>query len=158
MEPADALARLTRLEDLQQIRDLKMRYARYADDGYDADGLASLFAPDAVWDGGALFGRAEGTEALRAHFATAPAVITWALHYILAPELSLDPDGVHASGTWYLWQPCTRRRRSGEEVQAWLCGTYQDTYVKQDGAWRFQTVQIDGRWLDAPPSTLPSGS
>ena len=155
MDSADVLARLTRIEDLQQIRDLKMRYARYADDGYDADGLASLFAPDAVWDGGALFGRAEGTEALRAHFATAPEAIPWALHYILAPELTLDPDGVHASGTWYLWQPCTRRRRSGDERQAWLAGTYRDTYVKLDGVWRFQTVQVDARWLDALPSTPP---
>ena len=155
--PADLAARLTRLEDVQQIRDLKMRYARFADAGYDADGLASLFAPDAVWDGGALFGRAEGTEAIRVHFRGAPERIPWALHYVLAPELSLDADGVHASGTWYLWQPCTRRRRSGEEHQAWLAGTYRDTYVRLADGWRFQTVEVRARWLEAPPSTLPAG-
>ena len=55
-------------------------------------------------------------------------------------------------GTWYLWQPCTRRRRSGEEHPAWLAGTYDDTYVKLDGRWLFQTVQVNARWLDAPPS------
>ena len=84
-----------------------------------------------------------------------PPRIPWALHYVLAPELTLDDNGVHASGTWYLWQPCTRRRRSGEESQAWLAGTYQDTYVKLDGVWRFQTVEVHARWLEAPPSTLP---
>ena len=54
---------LQRLVDIEAIRALKVRYARYADAGYDADGLASLFTEDGVWDSGALFGRCVGRDA-----------------------------------------------------------------------------------------------
>jgi hypothetical protein len=151
----DLGTRLARLEDLEAIRALKMRYSRYCDDGYDPDGIASLFVPHGVWDGGRLFGRAEGTDGIREHFGSATSRIPWSLHYILAPELEVDPAGDRARGTWYLWQPCTRRLRTGEDRQAWLAGTYRDTYVKVDGRWLFDTVLIDARWLDAPAGTLP---
>src|SRR4051812_7805972 len=104
---------LQHLLDLEAIRALKVRYARYADAGYDADGLASLFTDDGVWDGGRLFGRAEGRDAIRAHFVSAPSRVTWALHYVLCPEITIAPDGTSAEGTWYLWQPCTALRRRG---------------------------------------------
>jgi len=142
-------ATVQRLADLEAIRALKVRYARYADDGYDAEGIASLFTEDGVWDGGALFGRCEGRDGLVAHFRGAPERIPWALHYVLCPEIDLAPDGRSATGTWYLWQPCTRRRRSGDE-QAFLAGTYADTYVKTDEGWRFATVTVDARWLEDP--------
>jgi hypothetical protein len=35
--------RLARLEDIEAIQRLKERYAYYCDNGYDADGFASLF-------------------------------------------------------------------------------------------------------------------
>jgi hypothetical protein len=151
----DLGVRLARLEDLEAIRALKMRYARYCDAGYDPDGIASLFVADGVWDGGQLFGRQEGADRIREHFVNATSRIPWSLHYILAPELDLDADGQRARGTWYLWQPCTRRLRTGEERQAWLAGTYRDTYVKVDGGWRFETVVVEARWLDRPTGTLP---
>ena len=39
------------LEAEAAIVRLKARYARFADDGYDAEGIASLFVPDGVRDG-----------------------------------------------------------------------------------------------------------
>jgi uncharacterized protein (TIGR02246 family) len=148
--------RLARLEDLDAIRALKGRYARFADAGYDADGIASLFVPDGVWDGGSLFGRAEGVDAIRAHFAGASARIPWALHYVIAPEIEVAGDGRSATGSWYLWQPCTRRSSSGEERPAWLAGTYADRYVKVDGRWLFEHLRVDARWLDGPVAAVPS--
>ena len=38
--------RITRLESIEEIRQLKARYAHYLDNGYDAHGIASLFAED----------------------------------------------------------------------------------------------------------------
>jgi len=145
---------LQHLLDLEAIRALKVRYARYADAGYDADGLASLFTDDGVWDGGRLFGRAEGRDAIRAHFVSAPSRVTWALHYVLCPEITIAPDGNSAEGTWYLWQPCTAVRK-GVPTPSYLAGSYQETYVKVDGRWYFRTLELDARWLDAPPATLP---
>ena len=148
--------RLARLEDLDAIRSLKARYARFADAGYDAEGIASLFVADGVWDGGALFGRAEGVDAIRAHFVGASARIPWALHYVIAPEIEVADDGCSATGSWYLWQPCTRRSSSGADRAAWLAGTYADRYVKVEGRWLFEHLRVDARWLDGPVVALPS--
>src|SRR5690242_21623549 len=51
--------RLQVLEDAEAIRNLKARYAALCDNQYDADGIASLFTEDAVWESPAL-GRFEG--------------------------------------------------------------------------------------------------
>lgn len=147
------LARLEDAEDHRAIVALKTRYARLCDDGYDAEALAALFTEDAVWDGSPMFGRAEGHDGIVAHFRSAPAAIPWALHFTLSPELELHgapgPDRT-ASGTWYLWQPCTRRNRAGEEREAFLTGTYRDAYVKQAGVWRFASVRVHARWFTGP--------
>ncbi|MGF1599659.1 MAG: nuclear transport factor 2 family protein [Acidimicrobiales bacterium] len=161
-DPADPdlAATVADLADLEAIRSLKARYARYCDDGYDPDGIASLFVDDGVWDGGELFGRCDGGDAIRRHFEGAPARIPWALHFTLVPELRLDgPPGPdrRAEGTWYLWQPCVRRGRDGTETEAWLAGTYRDVYVKAGGAWRFESVAVDARWLAGPPPSPPPG-
>jgi len=55
--------RLRVLEDLEEIRKLKARYAAACDDNYNADAIAALFAEDASWDGGAL-GKADGRAAI----------------------------------------------------------------------------------------------
>ena len=51
--------RLQVLEDAEAIRNLKARYAALCDNQYDAEGIASLFTEDAVWESPAL-GRFEG--------------------------------------------------------------------------------------------------
>ena len=53
----DTAQRLQRVESIEQIRRLKAVYCDYCDEGYDADGLCSLFTEDGVWDGGRLAGR-----------------------------------------------------------------------------------------------------
>lgn len=151
-EPAERLLR--RLADIEAIKALKMRYARFCDAGYDPDGIAGLFVEDGVWDGGELFGRREGRETIREHFRGASKRLPWAMHYILCPHVTVADDGRSARGSWYLWQPCLVAR-GGEESQAYLAGTYDDTYRKVDGEWLFDQVVIKARWLDAPPATLP---
>ena len=150
----DATASVQRLDDERAIVRLKARYARACDDGYDADRIAELFVPGGVWDGGELFGRAEGIDAIRAHFAGAAQRIPWALPFTLNPLIDVAADGGSATGSWYLWQPCIRQRSAGP-VLSWLAGTYADTYRKTDDGWRFDTVLVDARWLEAPPITPP---
>ena len=148
---ADLEARLSRLEDEAAIIRLKARYARACDNGYDPEALAGLFVPDGVWDGGELFGRAEGTEGIRTFFAGAAAYIPWALHFTLNPLIEVAPDGRTAAGSWYLWQPCLRQRSRGPAL-SWLAGTYADTYEKTGDGWRFREVLVRARWLEAPPA------
>ena len=44
--------RLARLEAIEEIKQLKAHYCALCDDNYVPDGLAALFVPDAIWDGG----------------------------------------------------------------------------------------------------------
>jgi ketosteroid isomerase-like protein len=135
----DIETRLQRLEDLEQLRDLKHRYAAFCDAEYDADGLADLFTEDAVWDGGVL-GRYEGRDAIRAFFAGASAQMPFAIHQV--SNAVLDIDGERATGRWYLWQPCIN-----DDQALWLAGTYADRYRRDAGAWRFEHVDLQLRML-----------
>ena len=137
-ELAHTVAKLQAAED---IRHLKARYARVCDTGYTASEMAPLFTKDAIWDGG-RFGRYEGFDAIYAFFDGVSADIVWALHYMIAPVIEVHDDLVSASGTWYLWQPCTVVTPEGPKA-VWLSGGYADRYRKEDGAWRFCEVVLD---------------
>jgi len=140
----DLDARLQRLEDREQLRELKHRYAALCDADYDADGLAELFTADAVWDGGEVMGRHEGREAIRTFFAASSAQMPFAIHHVLNERL--DVDGDRATGRWYLWQPCVFAA-DGESAALWMAGRYEDSYRRENAEWRFAHVKIELRML-----------
>lgn len=138
---ADLARTVAKLEAVEEIKRLKARYADVCDTGYDPERMRPLFTPDAVWDGG-RFGRYEGFDAIYDFFAGVSGQITWALHYMIAPEIEVDDDLAHGRGTWYLWQPCTVVGPDGPRA-VWLTGRYADRYRLEDGAWRFSEVNLD---------------
>ncbi len=144
MMSAELEARVRRLEDIEAIKQLKARYCAYCDDDYDADGLASLFTEDAVWDGGGTFGRAEGREGIRRHFTGAGDRVTIARHQVMNPivEVGVDGDPDAASGHWLLFQPCTNVGPDGEAA-VWLAATYADRYRRNDHGWLISATMID---------------
>src|SRR5881227_2123286 len=108
--------RLQALEDAEAIRNLKARYAALCDNQYDADGIAMLFAEDAVWESPAL-GRFEGREAIRNFFRGASGIFSFAIHYSLNGHIEVEGDTARAR--WYLFMPCTLAagpRRCGAPV------------------------------------------
>ena len=129
--------RLRRLEDIEALKQLKARYARYCDDSYDADRLGPLFTKDAIWDGGML-GRFEGRDAIRRFFAGASKTMPFAIHHVTNPELEIDGD--RATGHWLLWQPCIHAR--GNQA-LWIAARYDDEYRRERGEWHFSSVKID---------------
>ena len=141
MNDSALAARVRRLEDIEALKQLKHRYAAFCDQDYDPDGLAPLFTENAIWDGG-MMGRYEGREAIRNFFSEAPKVVPFAIHHVTNPII--DVDGDHATGRWYLWQPCTVSP-AGEAL--WMAGRYFDEYRREDGIWRFEHVQIELRML-----------
>jgi hypothetical protein len=134
--------RLAKLEAAEQIRHLKARYAGVCDTGYTPDRMVPLFTEDAVWDGGERFGRHEGIDAIYRFFDGVSSQIVWALHYMVAPIVEVADDGETATGSWYLWQPCTLVTDDGPRA-IWLTGTYADRYRRVDGDWRFSEVKLD---------------
>jgi ketosteroid isomerase-like protein len=133
--------RLRTLEDLEEIRTLKARYAAACDDNYNADAIAALFTEDAVWDGGAL-GRADGRAAIRRFFSRATEYFPFAIHNVMNPMIEIEGD--RASGQWYLLQPATMAK---DNQAVWLAAVYHDEYVRVEGGWRFKRLKVESHFL-----------
>jgi hypothetical protein len=140
--------RLARLEAKEDVRALKMRYARLCDAGYPAKELGELFVEDAVWDSGDVFGVYRGRKAIEEFFAATRARVPWALHYTVAGDIHLAPDARSATGSWFLWQPLTFESRA-----LWLMATYADEYVLTDEGWRYANLRLDVQALTPVDST-----
>lgn len=129
---------------IESIKRLKARYCQYCDTGYDPQGIASLFVDDGVWDGGKLFGRFAGRDAIRDHFADIAGQIQFAAHLVLNPIIDVDGDRAH--GRWWLLMPCTAARRGGKIEGRWLVAEYEEEYVRRDGDWKFQILKIHPKY------------
>ena len=136
-------ARLRRLDDIEQIKKLKAQYCAYCDENYNADGIASLFTEDGVWDGGAL-GRGVGRENIAKFFRRASSVFVFAIHNVMNPIIEVDGDC--ATGRWYLVQPLTRREKEAEAAM-WLAGHYEDDYVRVGQQWKFKRLRFVTHFL-----------
>lgn len=129
--------RVARLETIEAIRRLKIRYCELCDDNYDPDGLAALFTEDGIWDGGRN-GRAEGREQIRNLWAETAKVASFAVHYITNHIVDLGEDDESASGRCSLWEPITL---NGEAM--WASVIYDEKYTKVDGVWRFREMVLN---------------
>ena len=134
MESQSIERRLQILEDVEQIKKLKARYCAYCDNNYDADGIASLFTKDGVWDGD-MRGRYEGQEAIRRFFKGASQRVTFAIHNVTNPIIEVDAETAH--GSWYLFQACTEREKA-----KWVSGRYEEDYIKINGHWYFKNLSV----------------
>ena len=124
-------ARLQVLEDTNAIRNLKSRYAELCDDNYNPDGIAALFAEDAVWESESL-GRYEGREAIREFFVRASSIFTFAIHYSLNSQIEVTGDRARAQ--WFLFMPCTL---GANNEAMWRAGIDREEYARKDGTWLF---------------------
>ena len=126
-----------RLADIEEIKKLKAEYCFHADDGYDADALADLYTEDAIWDGGKLFGKYQGREAIKRFTAGISRHIVFAVHAVLTPHLEVKGDT--GKGTWYLIQAATM----GKDSQAvWGMAKYTEKYARVDGRWKFKHIKV----------------
>jgi uncharacterized protein (TIGR02246 family) len=146
--------RLARLEDIEAIKYLKARYAEYLDNGYDPEGVASLFVDDGLWVIKGVGGEAKGREAIKQHCRNLSANITWALHNIVSPAVDVDEDGCHATATFYLvcFVSMAPSEPSPQGEAVFIAGKYKDKLIKIDGKWYFEeitgVVQQSAPWTD----------
>src|SRR5262245_54135314 len=52
MDMAQLEQRLTRIEDIEAIKQLKARYCAIADEDHNPDKITTLFVEDGIWEGG----------------------------------------------------------------------------------------------------------
>ena len=138
MDMAQLEQRLTRLEDLEAIKQLKARYCAIADEDHNPDKITTLFVEDGVWEGG--FGIAQGHEAIRQLFQRAQQRFSFSHHMVMNPIIEVAAN--RAQGTWYFFGLFTVRETN--EVR-WLAVRYEEDYVKVNGAWKYQYLRVHGR-------------
>lgn len=138
MDPEALEARITRLEDLEAIKQLKARYCEICDDDHNPDRITSVFTKHGIWEGKGI-GRAEGHEEIRALFDRFQKMISFSQHMTMNPVIEVD--GETAKGTWYFFGPFTME----EGNQAlWQACRYHEEYWKVNGEWLIRRLTIKG--------------
>jgi hypothetical protein len=121
-------------KDRSEIQNLLAHYAKHLDTG-DLDGYVGLFATDAV-----LFERHMGHAAIRAHVGqvierkkTEPGT---RMHFLSPAAIDGTPDGATAY-SYLLWVTT-----GDSECPVGAGARYDDTLIKQNGRWVFQTRKL----------------
>ncbi|MGC2032942.1 MAG: nuclear transport factor 2 family protein [Steroidobacteraceae bacterium] len=143
------------------IRDLKARYAYFADHKYDgmrrrrqpqarvdraARAQANCFTRDALWEGGRAFGkRLVGRAALFAFFRGGP--WRFAMHFYVAPIIEVDGD--RARGWWRLWQLAVPR---GTEDAVFFAAVTAEEYRREREGWLHSAVRFEHMHFVRPAS------
>lgn len=140
----DGLAeRVSRLEDVNAIRDLKSRYARGIDSSLrspspaNAASFADLFTDDGILDLGPL-GRYEGKSTiLNAAENIFPAATIWAAHHMVNPLIEVNGD--EGTGQWYFLLFMQPAGTAGSPPVS-LFGEYFEKYQRTPAGWKFKEV------------------
>jgi hypothetical protein len=127
-------ARIQRLEDIEEIRDLLTSYGRLLD-AHDLAGYSHLFAKNGEWVGG--FGSAKGPAAIQALMeknlgATAKGKPGSTYH--LLTNFMIDVKGDTATA-WSRWSFTVTGADNKPSIL--YGGHYDDKLIREDGRWKF---------------------
>lgn len=167
-----ALAALTaRVEILEAEAEIRRIQARYMflcdtpcpefgvrDDAHRIDLILDLYTADAVWEGvgeyyDGQFGRAEGHEAIRAHFQNfwgtkrEPALLLNA-HYLTSEQIHVTGD--EAIGQWIHMQPWLFADGSGILRSSRL----NNAFRRVDGTWRISRTRTENVFIAPLPNAF----
>jgi len=130
--------RLQKLEDEQAIRNLLVEYGHDLDT-QDLVGYSKLFAKDGTWKGG--IGSAQGPEGILAMLQKAMAKAppfdpnkVRSFHLLTNFFIVVDGDKATARSKWTFF-----RRTDDNKLAPSLAGHYDDTFVREDGKWKFKS-------------------
>lgn len=143
--------RLQRMEDRETIKQLKYRYARHLDTGYQADPIATLFTEDGEWIIKGVGGEVRGHAAIKAHCANLRESISWSQHNIFAPHVEINAAGDRAIARFNLVCLLTMGPATQHEAYV-LAGQYEDHLIKENGQWLFKamtgTIEQSSPWTE----------
>ena len=139
MDMVELEKRLTQMEDLEAIKQLKATYCDICDDDHNPDRITTIFAEDGIWEGDSL-GQSQGHAAIRELFKKFQTLISFSQHQVMNPIIKIDGD--RATGMWYFLGPFTFYKNNQAK---WLAARYEDDYVKINGEWKIQHLRARGR-------------
>ena len=131
-------ARLQKLEDVDAIHTLLVRYGRTLDKR-DFEAYGALFAEDGSWKGG--MGTATGPDAIAKMVAAgfgrmAPSLYENSYHVMTSFDVEVDGDTATAWSRW-TWVVVG----DSGKPQTERAGHYEDTLVRERGEWKFKSRQ-----------------
>ncbi len=141
MTTTDLEQRITRLEDIEAIKQLKARYCEICDDMHNPDRITGLFATDGIWES-PDFGTAKGHAAIRELFQNFRDMFSFSQHNIMNPIIEVNGD--RATAIWYIMGPWTQ---SEGNKDIWMTARYDDDYIKIDGEWKYQHLRAVVRMI-----------
>jgi hypothetical protein len=134
--------RVRALEDIEEIKKLQRIYGFYLE-RWMSQQILDLFydGPDVSLTlfNGTYLGK-QGIKRFFDSIASVPAVPEF-LHQVmqLSGVVDVDTDGKTAKGRWYGFGPAAIPTGKGV-AQAFFNGIYEDEYVKDNGKWKFKTI------------------
>ena len=128
--------RIQRLEDIESIKQLKVRYSHICDDDHNPDKIASLFVKDGIWES-PDFGVAKGHAEIEALFQNFKKMFSFSQHNMMNPLIRVDGD--FATGTWYIMGPWDMR---SENENKWFALRYDDDYVRVESGWKYKHLRV----------------
>ncbi|MEU5963358.1 nuclear transport factor 2 family protein [Micromonospora parva] len=142
--------RVQRLEDIEEIHQLKARYFRFVDEKKHDD-LAALFTPDAklVTDGITWKSPEEFAHTIRDLTGAAPSAHSGAM-----PEITITGPET-ASGIWSMEDILTFPAGPNAPEGHNGYGQYRETYKKVNGRWLIDSVLLTRFWMDSLPAWTP---
>jgi len=129
------------LENIERIKQLKSKYFRSID-VRDLDTLESIFAEDATvtFTSPTYEYELNGWEELQHFYGEEFSDTQFGLHHGHLPEISVDGDT--ATGIWYL-HDVYLNLDEGTRLEG--SAIYEDTFTKQGGEWKIQSMDYTRR-------------
>ncbi|MEO3931003.1 nuclear transport factor 2 family protein [Micromonosporaceae bacterium B7E4] len=142
--------RVQRLENIEEIHQLKARYFRFVDEKKHDD-LAALFTPDAklVTDGITWKSPKEFAYTIRDLTDAAPSAHSGAM-----PEITITGTDT-ASGIWSMEDILTFPAGPNAPEGHRGYGQYRETYKKVNGEWLIDSVLLTRFWMEPLPAWTP---
>ncbi|MFP6656288.1 MAG: nuclear transport factor 2 family protein [Myxococcota bacterium] len=138
METLTLEQRMTRMEDLEAVKQLKALYCEICDDDHDPNRITSIFTEDGIWDGSGM-GKAQGHAEIRGLFEGFQKQVRFSQHMVMNPVIEIDGDRAH--GRWYFLGMFTFYE--GNQAK-WLTARYHEEYLKSGGEWKISSLRIKG--------------
>jgi len=143
MNLEDLAKRITRLEDIEAIKQLKARYCTICDEDHNPDKITSVFSEDGVWEGRGI-GHATGHAEIQELFKGFQRMIGYSQHMVVNPLIEVNGD--QAKAVWYFFGAFTMR--DGNQAK-WQAARYHEDYVKVNGEWKIRHLRIKGPAISA---------
>jgi hypothetical protein len=130
-----------KFQDIEEIKKLQRSYAYYLEH-WMSEEIIDCFSdgPDVALEW--LEGTFLGKDGVRRYFSGLKQLDPAFLHQLMPVSGIIDiaPDGETALGRWYAFGALAIPMPKGAK-QFFMCGTYENKYVKENGKWKIQRVK-----------------